>query len=82
MIKRAIELKPGYAPAYGSRGLLYWREGDIELARRNIEKALELDPDGKVGRIAGKHLEMLDAGELPPGAAQVQDDGAEGDDAW
>jgi tetratricopeptide (TPR) repeat protein len=43
---RAIVLDPGYAQAYFSRGVLYWREiSDPARAIVDLGRAIELDPE-------------------------------------
>jgi tetratricopeptide (TPR) repeat protein len=42
---RAIDFDPGYAQAYYSRGVLYWREvRDHRRAIDDLTRAIELDP--------------------------------------
>lgn len=42
---RAIGLDPGYAQAYYSRGVLYWREvRDYSRSIADLTRAIELDP--------------------------------------
>jgi len=41
---RAVELDPGYAQAYFSRGVLYWREvGHPDRAVQDLTRTLEID---------------------------------------
>ncbi|MGD8397413.1 MAG: tetratricopeptide repeat protein [Anaerolineae bacterium] len=42
---RAVELDPGYAQAYYSRGVIYWREiGNHYRAIQDLTRVIELDP--------------------------------------
>jgi tetratricopeptide (TPR) repeat protein len=42
---QVIELYPNYSLAYFNRGDAYAKKGNINLARADLRKALELDPD-------------------------------------
>ena len=54
---KAIELRRDYAIAYRNRGLAYSRKkGDLDRAREDLEKAVALDPLGKIGRRAKQGL--------------------------
>ena len=44
-LDRAIELDPGYHPAYGNRGLAHSRTGEPRLALADFGKAIEISPD-------------------------------------
>jgi adenylate cyclase len=57
MIDRAIEIDPGYAPAWALKGLILSQQGDVgarppaeagAMARASVDRALELDPDSAV----------------------------------
>lgn len=43
--ERAIELAPGFAPAYDARGTVFLEKGQLERAIADYDKAIELDPD-------------------------------------
>jgi Flp pilus assembly protein TadD len=61
-----VESYPDSANAHDSYGEALWRAGEIEAARRQYERAVELDPDGFVGRHASSMLERVRAGQPPP----------------
>ncbi|PIN27038.1 Protein O-GlcNAc transferase [Handroanthus impetiginosus] len=44
MFSKALELRPGYAPAYNNLGLVFVAEGHLEQAKFCFNKAIELDP--------------------------------------
>lgn len=44
MLSKALELRPGYAPAYNNLGLVFAAEGRWEEAKHCFEKAFEIDP--------------------------------------
>ena len=44
-ILRALELKPDYAQAHASLGLLYWRQADRSKALDSFRQAVMSDPD-------------------------------------
>lgn len=54
---RALQIDPDYAPAHLHLGQLYWREGDPNLARQELELTLALDGDGPSGTQAARLLE-------------------------
>ena len=41
--RNAIDIDPGYADAYNNVGTMFARQGDIEQAISNYQKALTLD---------------------------------------
>ena len=43
--KKALELKPDYAQAHSSLGLLYWRQNDHPRALAEFRQAVMCDPD-------------------------------------
>ncbi len=43
-LNREIAESPAYAPAWSNRALVHMKRGENELARRDAEKALQLDP--------------------------------------
>jgi len=61
-----VEHYPDSANAHDSYGEALWRAGDIEAAREQYERAVELDPNGFVGRHARSMLERIRAGQPPP----------------
>ncbi len=44
---RALELEPGYVPAYGGLGWLYMINGQYEPARRVLDHAITVETEGK-----------------------------------
>lgn len=44
MFSKALELRPGYAPAYNNLGLVFVAEGHLEEAKFCFNKATESDP--------------------------------------
>ncbi|KAH6770532.1 tetratricopeptide repeat protein [Perilla frutescens var. hirtella] len=44
MFSKALELRPGYAPAYNNLGLVFIAEGHLEKAKFCFNKAIESDP--------------------------------------
>ncbi|MCR4409395.1 MAG: DnaJ domain-containing protein [Candidatus Saccharicenans sp.] len=61
---RAIEMEPWNAEGYVGLGLLYLGEGLKVRARKQLQKALEIDPDHRQARSA---LEELEKGEKKAG---------------
>ncbi len=61
---RAIDLNPWSAEGYVGLGLLYKQEGLLTKAKKQFQRALEIDPDHQVAR---KELEVLDKGEKKTG---------------
>jgi len=45
---QAIKLKPNYAKAYNNRGLTYVYAGRFDLAEKDLEKAISLEPQNQV----------------------------------
>src|ERR1700747_3256085 len=43
--ERAVEIDPNYAAAYNDLAIAYEHEGQLDKARKDYEKALELDPN-------------------------------------
>ncbi|KAL8041797.1 hypothetical protein ABFX02_09G007300 [Erythranthe guttata] len=44
MFSKALDLRPGYAPAYNNLGLVFVAEGQLEQAKFCFDKAVESDP--------------------------------------
>jgi hypothetical protein len=57
---------PESANAHDSLAEALWREGDLEAAITEYERAIEIDPDGFVGGNATRMLERIRAGEPAP----------------
>jgi tetratricopeptide (TPR) repeat protein len=78
---RAIEMKPGLAPAYNNRALVKQAKGDFDGALADLTRAIELDPNlapahlnrGDLKRIrgdlAGAVIDLTRAIELKPDTA-------------
>ncbi len=61
---KALGLNPDYAEARLQRGLAFMRGTMYALARKDLEKALALDPDGGIGKSAAQSLEGIEALEM------------------
>ena len=44
-LERATKIDPTYAAAHNNLAIAYEHEGELDKARTNYEKAIELDPD-------------------------------------
>lgn len=58
-LNQAVSIDPNSSFAYAARGLAYLRADKIDLARRDGEKAMALQPDPSAERIAKKILTEL-----------------------
>jgi len=56
---KALKLDSKSAMAYNSRGMLYFKNNEYKNARKDFEKAIKLDPNGKYGKPAKENLEYL-----------------------
>ncbi|WP_445385008.1 S41 family peptidase [Robiginitalea sp. IMCC44478] len=56
-------LFPESANTWDSLAEGYWRAGDLEKARMFYNKAIELDPDGNIGKRARQMLKQLEEGK-------------------
>lgn len=66
----AIQLKPGYAKAYGNRAGAYWAEGDLEAARDDYRMAWELTGEVEYQQYHERVAAELEGGEpAAPGYA-------------
>jgi DNA-binding winged helix-turn-helix (wHTH) protein/TolB-like protein len=45
-LNRAAELDPELSSIYFYRGILYWRQGDLERSRQEFQRSHQLDPGG------------------------------------
>ena len=43
--KKAIQLEPHFADAYGGLAVIYWRRGDLNAAIRHCQKAIKIAPE-------------------------------------
>ena len=55
----AIEKRPDFTDAYNARGLTYLLKCDYARTRSDLQKAVQLDPYGKMGASAKENLELL-----------------------
>ncbi|MDD8030856.1 MAG: DnaJ domain-containing protein [Acidobacteriota bacterium] len=67
---RAIEMEPWNAEGYLGLGLLYLGEGLKIKAKKQLQKALEIDPDHHQARIA---LQEIEKGQKKPGLKSLLD---------
>jgi len=56
----AAKIKPGWSDAYYKLGLAYLNKADYEMARLNLSKVLELEPEGDRAAIAKGILDTID----------------------
>jgi tetratricopeptide (TPR) repeat protein len=56
-LNEALNSNPNYAPAYYERGLVYYAQGDESAAQADMEKYIELAPDGDYVTDAEERLE-------------------------
>jgi len=54
-----IKYVPGYVPAHYELAVMYRDKGDIEDAKKSLEKVLELSPDSDYGKEAKSELEKM-----------------------
>lgn len=55
-LRKALEIRPKYAPAHDAMGLLWQREGEIDYSKESFLKAIEYDPKFNLAR---HHLGLL-----------------------
>jgi len=55
----AAKIKPGWSDAYYKLGLAYLNKADYEMARLNLSKVLELEPEGDRAAIAKGILDTI-----------------------
>jgi hypothetical protein len=68
----ALSLHPTHANSLALRGNLYLKRGEIELARRDTERALEVNPDYKLARRTMDEITSASAVRSPqPDAGQL-----------
>jgi tetratricopeptide (TPR) repeat protein len=70
-LNKALELNPKSAYAFAVRGLAYLRLDKIDLAKRDAERALKLDPDENSRTMAQTILTELSAGHSGPSLVEV-----------
>ena len=56
----AIKIKPGWSDPYYKLGLAYLNKADYEMARQNLNKVLELEPEGERAAIVKGILDTID----------------------
>ncbi len=61
VFKLNIELYPNSANCYDSLAECYWKQGELDLAIKNYERALEMDPHGPTGANATRMLQQVRA---------------------
>jgi len=61
VFKLNIELYPNSANCYDSLAECYWKQGELLLAIKNYERALEMDPHGPTGANATRMLQQVRA---------------------
>ncbi len=59
--KLNVELYPNSANCYDSLAECYWKQGELDLAIKNYERALEMDPRGPTGANATRMLQQVRA---------------------
>jgi tetratricopeptide (TPR) repeat protein len=59
LLKASIAADEKFAPAYFELGMLYVRSGKMAAARSNLEKYLQLDPNGKNAATAKETLQYV-----------------------
>ncbi len=55
-----VHLYPEQSNSYDSLGEAYFENGDLERARKNYEKALELDPDSETAPVMLRKIQYLE----------------------
>ncbi len=56
----AIKIKPGWSDPYYKLGLAYLNKADYEMARQNLSKVLELEPEGERAAVVKGILDTID----------------------
>lgn len=51
LVGKAVALEPSYADAWAERGLLHLRKRELDEAEKDLQRALELDPDNYLGNL-------------------------------
>ena len=59
--KLNVEFYPNSANCYDSLAECYWKQGELDLAIKNYERALEMDPYGPTGANATRMLQQVRA---------------------
>jgi tetratricopeptide (TPR) repeat protein len=59
LFERSVELKPDFAQGHYQLGMCYFRLQDFARAKKELEKYLELDPDGDNVQVAKAVLEHI-----------------------
>lgn len=57
--EKAIELKPDFALAHYQLGMCYFRLNELENAQKELERYLELEPEGEHAEVAKAILESI-----------------------
>jgi len=56
---KALKLTPECVEGFYNRGIVYAKKGDIDLALRDWERVIEIDPAGELARQARTHLQHV-----------------------
>ena len=51
LVDKALQAEPGYADAWAERGLLHLRKRELEVAEKDLRRALELEPANYLGNL-------------------------------
>jgi tetratricopeptide (TPR) repeat protein len=78
LYERALELQPNDALRHSVLGGCYLADGRVDDARREFERAVELDPDGDPGKYAAQELAKL----KPPTNEESGDDDTKKRKRW
>lgn len=60
LFERSVELKPDFSLGHYQLGMCYFRLQSFEEAKKELNKYLELDPDGEHAQVAKAVLEHID----------------------
>lgn len=60
-LNRVIKLDPKHVGAYYERGATYAYKSDYKKAKKDLEKALSLNPDSETAKMAKEKLQTVDS---------------------
>ena len=63
VFQMVTQLFPESANAWDSLAEGHWKAGDLDNARKYYKKAIEMDPDGRIGANARSNLKKIEHGE-------------------